>query len=73
MKEVKEKFIAVLKLVLGGDLKAAEYLLLNLISRVHTRHAELILGNLSINFANLTNIEVKSLIELIKLVVPITN
>lgn len=43
--------MAVLKLILGGDIDACEYLLMTILSKIHTRQAELILGNLSTNIA----------------------
>lgn len=49
IKDIKEKLIAVIKIILGGDKFASEYLLLNLISKIHTRKNELVLGNLCTN------------------------
>lgn len=49
-----EKILAILKMILGGDEVSAEYLLLNLISKVHTRKDALVLGNLSINLTNMS-------------------
>ena len=41
-------------MIVGGDAMAAEYILLNVISRVHTRKDALILGNLTLNVSNIT-------------------
>eukprot|EP00349_Pseudokeronopsis_sp_Brazil_P009239 CAMPEP_0202969578 /NCGR_PEP_ID=MMETSP1396-20130829/15366_1 /ASSEMBLY_ACC=CAM_ASM_000872 /TAXON_ID= /ORGANISM="Pseudokeronopsis sp., Strain Brazil" /LENGTH=93 /DNA_ID=CAMNT_0049697287 /DNA_START=536 /DNA_END=817 /DNA_ORIENTATION=+ len=38
LKEAKEKLNAVLKLALAGDVVASEYIVMTLISKVHTRH-----------------------------------
>ena len=53
-----QKLLAVLKLLLKGDEIASEFLLLNLISKVHTRLPEGIpLGHLNINLYGLSNME----------------
>jgi hypothetical protein len=54
IKEAREKMIAIFKILLNGDALAAEFMLLNLIAKVHTRHDALILGNISINITGLT-------------------
>ena len=54
MAEIREKIVAVIKMIVGGDAMAAEYILLNIISRVHTRKDALILGNLTLNVSNIT-------------------
>lgn len=54
MAEAGEKVKAVLKMIMGGDALAAEYMLLCLLSRVHTRKDSLILGNLSVNLCNMS-------------------
>jgi len=41
-------------MILLGDSLAAEYLLLNIISKPHTRKDALILGNISTNISGLT-------------------
>lgn len=52
--EARDKLLAILKLILNNDSLAADYLLLNLISRVHTRKDGLILGNFGINLSNVS-------------------
>lgn len=59
-------------MVLGGDLLASEYLLLNLISKVHTRQNELILGNISINLNGLDPHKAKLLTNFIRSVTIMT-
>lgn len=54
MAEAGEKVKAVLKMIMGGDALAAEYMLLCLLSRVHTRKDSFILGNLSMNLCNMS-------------------
>lgn len=53
-----QKLKAVFKLILKGDEVASEFLLLNLISKVHNRTPEgFILGHLNINLYGLSNAE----------------
>lgn len=54
IKEAKEKAVAILKLILGGDEVAAEYLLVSVLSRVHTRQSGLILGNVPLNLSGVS-------------------
>ncbi len=49
----KTKLRAVLTEMFGGDVLAAEYTILNLISRVHARKEPLTLGNFPLNLSNL--------------------
>lgn len=71
-KEVREKIIAVFKLILNGDSFSAEYLLLSLLSRVHTRNDGFILGNVSINMTNLTPTQSRTLSTFLKSITPFT-
>ena len=48
-----ERITKIFSEMLGGDSVTGEYLLLNLISRVHTRKDALTLGNLSVNLTNI--------------------
>eukprot|EP00347_Sterkiella_histriomuscorum_P016942 403351260 len=68
--DARNKFIAIAKLILNNDSVAAEYLLLNLISKVHTRKDGLVLGNVSINISNITTPQVKQLTRLIEAISP---
>lgn len=45
---------------------AAEYVLLNIISRVHTRKDALILGSITLNISNITFLQGRNLAALIK-------
>lgn len=54
LKEIREKILAVLKLILNGDEVSSEYFLLNLISKVHTRKDGFILGNISLNLTKIS-------------------
>jgi len=54
LKETRDTIIAVLKLILNGDKLAAEWVLLNLLSRVHTRKDSFILGNLTLNITGIS-------------------
>ena len=65
LKDIKERLKAVVKIALGGDDVAAEYFIMNVISRVHTRKNELVLGNLCTNISNIYPLEAKALSELI--------
>eukprot|EP01112_Ceratiomyxa_fruticulosa_P008725 TRINITY_DN2260_c0_g3_i2.p1 TRINITY_DN2260_c0_g3~~TRINITY_DN2260_c0_g3_i2.p1 ORF type:complete len:644 (-),score=131.64 TRINITY_DN2260_c0_g3_i2:44-1975(-) len=49
---VREQLVSWLASSLGGDRLAAEYLILNLVSRVTARHGLMCVGNLSVNFTN---------------------
>jgi len=51
--EAKQKALAILKLILG-DTEAAEYLLISILSRVHTRSSGLILGNVPLNISGVS-------------------
>jgi hypothetical protein len=57
--EAREKILAILKMILNNDSLAAEYVLLCLLSKVHTRKDGLILGNISFNITNITTPQVK--------------
>lgn len=70
MDETREKLIYVFKLLLNGDELAAEYLLLSLLSKVHTRKDAFILGNLSINLSNVGFIQGRNLTTFIKAITP---
>ena len=48
----RDKLLAIFKLILNGDQLAADYLLLCLLSKVHSRKDCLLLGNLPINLSN---------------------
>ena len=60
-------------MILGGDRNAAEWCLLNSVSRVYKRDPGLILGNLSCNFAGVTAAQAELLIEFLQAVVPLIN
>ena len=70
--ETREKIIAVIKMIVGGDTMAAEYILLNIISRVHTRKDALILGNVTLNISNINFLQGRNLAALIKQITPFT-
>ena len=70
LSQTREKIIAVLKLMLNGDSLAAELLLLNLISRVHTRKDAFTLGNMTVNITNLSFIQSRHLANFIKSITP---
>lgn len=61
LKDSRNKIIAVLKEICAGDVLAAEYILLNLIAKPHTRKDGFILGNLSINLSGFNIIQSKYL------------
>jgi len=46
-------------MAMGGDKFAAEYLLMNAVAKVHSRHSELVLGNITFNFTGLNTQQVK--------------
>lgn len=71
--DTKAKLLAVLKLILGGDSFASEYIIMNLISRIHNRQNELLLGKLNINLTNLQTLEAKYLSKFIGSITPLTN
>jgi hypothetical protein len=52
LSETREKMLAVLKMIMNGDQLAAEYLILCLLAKVHTRKDSFILGNLCLNLCN---------------------
>jgi len=54
LKGAYAKCVAFLRLFMGGDRLAAEYLLLGLISRVYRREVGLMIGDLNINVSGLT-------------------
>jgi hypothetical protein len=62
----------VLKLLLNNDELAAEYMLLSLLSKVHTRKDAFILGNLSINLSNIGFIQGRNLSQFVKAITPFT-
>jgi hypothetical protein len=46
IKEAHEKVVAVLKLILGGDKLAAEFVFLGLISKVYSRETGMLIGGI---------------------------
>lgn len=71
--DTREKLLAVLKMILGGDAIASEYLLISLLSKIHNRQTDLLLGNLSVNLTNLTPNDAKALTTFIRNITPLTN
>lgn len=71
LSEIKGKIIAVLKLLLNGDAIAAEYLLMNILARVHTRKDAFLLGNLALNITNVGFLQAQNLAKFIKAIVPL--
>ena len=55
LSEAKQKIIAVLTLIFGGDKVTAEYCLVNLISRVYHTEGALQIGNVPINITGLNS------------------
>ena len=55
LKEAKDKILAVLTLILDGDKTAALYMLVSLISRVYSRDAGMLIGNVAANLSNVTS------------------
>lgn len=70
LSETREKILSVLKMIIGGDLVSAEYLLMCLISKVHTRKDAFILGNLSLNLSNMGFMQGRYLTQFIKAITP---
>lgn len=70
--EARDKLLAVLKLILNNDQVAADYVLLNLLSRVHTRKDGLLLGNFAINLSNVSPQKSKLLTRLIEELMPLS-
>lgn len=70
LSETREKLLAVLKILVNGDLIAAEYILLCLLSKVHTRKDTFILGNLSLNVCNMGFMQGRYLTQFIKAITP---
>ena len=55
LSDAKQKIVAVLALIFGGDKVAAEYCLVNLISRVYHTEGTLHIGNIPLNITGLDN------------------
>jgi len=55
LSEAKQKIVAVLALIFGGDKVTAEYCLVNLISRVYHTEGTLHIGNVPLNITGLDN------------------
>jgi hypothetical protein len=71
--DTKSKLLAVLKMVLGGDALASEYLLISILSKIVNKQSDLLLGNLSINLTNLAPQDAKFLTTFIRGITPFTN
>lgn len=54
IREAHEKFIAVIKLILGGDKLAAEFTFLGLISKVYLRETGLLIGGIMPNISGIS-------------------
>lgn len=52
MREIRPYLLNFLTNILGGDKLAAEYLLMNLISRIYSRSSSIALGAFPLNFRN---------------------
>jgi hypothetical protein len=70
VEETRGKILAVLKMILAGDNLAAEYVLLSLLARVHTRKDAFILGNVSVNITNISFIQARNLAKFISAIMP---
>lgn len=70
--EARGKCLAVLKMILGGDQVAAEYVLLGLLSYVNVRESGMLLGNIGINVSNMTEKKAQNLSKFIKHITPLT-
>jgi hypothetical protein len=57
-------------MILNNDPIASEYLLLNLLSKVHTRKDAFILGNLSLNLTNITFLQGRHLSTFLRALTP---
>ena len=57
-------------MILNGDAMAAEYVLLNLISKVHTRKDAFILGSVTLNLTNVNFIQGRNLSNFIQNIAP---
>jgi len=68
--ETRGRLLAVLRLLVAGDALAAEYLLLALLARVHTRQDSFILGNVSLNLTGLTCLQARNLSKFLSAVLP---
>lgn len=55
LSDAKQKIVAVLSLIFGGDKVTAEYCLVNLISRVYHTEGTLHIGNIPLNITGLDN------------------
>jgi len=54
LKKAQEKLLAIFKLILKGDTVASQFLLLNLVSKVHSRgQAGMPMGHFNINISGL--------------------
>lgn len=63
--------MAVFKLLMRGDEVASQYLLLNLISKVHTRTPEgTPIGQLNINLSGLSEEEAEQIRKFVEIIVP---
>lgn len=70
LSETRDKIIAVLKLILGGDALASEFVFLNLLARVHTRKDSFTIGNISLNLTNLNFFQGRNLAKFISAIIP---
>lgn len=71
LSEAKQKIVAVLSLIFGGDKVAAELCLVNLISRVYHTEGTLQLGNMPINITGLQKANIVILHKFLQEILPL--
>ena len=71
LSEAKQKIVAVLALIFGGDKVTAEYCLVNLISRVYHTEGTLHIGNVPLNITGLENNHSSILVQFLKEILPL--
>lgn len=65
--------IAVIKLILGGDKLAAEFIFLGLISKVYLRETGLLIGGIQPNIAGISRQRAALLIKFIEAIMPLVS
>lgn len=71
LSEAKQKIVAVLALIFGGDKVTAEYCLVNLISRVYHTEGTLHIGNVPLNITGLDSNHATILVQFLKEILPL--
>lgn len=71
LENASQKLLAIFKLIFKGDCLASQYLLSNILSKVHSRESAMPLGQFNINITNLSQEQAKQISALLDHIMPL--